>query len=144
MSKIRNNVSVTSGNVTGVTAGAAVSGNAVFMGGTSLKVSNLSALVQVTANTSGLTMTARWQGSNDNTTWFNAVGLNNAANVALATGASGGGNVASKVIISAPREIEGWKFARCQVLIGVATGTTNDLYSIGYSYRQYTPGERSA
>lgn len=143
MSKIRNQVSATSGNVTGVTAGAAVSGSTVFMGGVSLKVTQLSALVGVTANTSGLTLTARWQASNDASSWFTLVGANNAANVALATGASGGGNVAANVISSPPQAIEGWKYARCQVLVGVATGTTNDLYSIKYSYRQLAPGEKA-
>jgi hypothetical protein len=143
MSKIRNQVSATTGNVTGVTAGAAVSGATVFMGGTSLKVATLSALVGVTANTSGLTFTPRWQASNDASTWYTMVGANNAASVALATGASGGGNSAATVISSPPQAIEGWKYARCQLLVGVATGTTSDLYSIKYSYRQFSPGEMS-
>jgi hypothetical protein len=145
MSMIRDIVSTVTGTVTGVAPGGAVSGNAVMMGGVTQKVKDLTALVQVTANTNTITLKARWQVSFDNSTWYTMANdpLNGAA-IALATGVTP--QVATpntNTVIPAPAGITGWKFARCQVVVGVVTGTTNDTYSIGYSYRQLSSGEQS-
>lgn len=136
MSHLRQNISTVTGNVTGVTSGT-VAGNKVFMGGTTPKVDNLSALVAVTANTSGLTFTHSWQVSVTASTWYTVKDPFNATTtVALATGASGGGNVANTKVIPAPTEIKGWAYARLILTVAGGTGTTSDVYSIGYSYRQ--------
>lgn len=140
MSLLKQAVSTATGNATGIGSGSAVSGNAVFMGGTSLKVSDLSALISVTANTSGLTLAPRWQVSADNSTWYTCKADPDNANAVLATGASGGGNVTGNVVLPAPSFVKGWKYARAQVVVGAATGTTNDLYSIAYNYRQHRSG----
>lgn len=141
MSLLRLGASATSGNATGVASGSAISGPAIFMGGNCLKVSDLSALVAVTANTSGLTFAPRWQVSKDNSTWYTCKADPDNANAVLATGASGGGNVTGAVPLPAPSFSKGWKYARAQVVVGGATGTTNDLYAIEYEYRQHRSGK---
>lgn len=140
MSILKQAVSTATGNATGVASASAVSGNVVFMGGSSLKVTDLSALISVTANTSGLTFAPRWQVSADNSTWYSCKADPDNANATFATGASGGGNVTGAVVIPAPSFVKGWKYARAQAVVGGTTGTTNDLYSIAYNYRQHRSG----
>jgi hypothetical protein len=141
MSILKQAVSTASGNATGVASASAVSGNAVFMGQTALRVTDLSALIAVTANTSGLTFAPRWQVSADNSTWYSCKADPDNANAVLATGASGGGNVTGSVPLPAPSFVKGWKYARAQVVVGGTTGTTNDLYSISYNYRFHRRGK---
>lgn len=140
MSVLKQLVSTLTGNATGVAAGSVVSGNVVHMGNRSSFKGDLSAHVNVTANTSGLTMSPKWKVSSDNSTWYELVDQANTAVVALATGASGGGDVNGSKVISAPSAIKGWQFARMDVEIGVATGTTNDVWSVAYTYRQHRAG----
>lgn len=142
MSVLKEIVSTATGDVTGDAAGTVVGGNAVHMGHTSLRVTDLSALIDVTANTSGLTFTPRWQVSADNSTWYTLASPDNPAMVALATGASGGGDDNGVVALAAPSAVKGWQYARAAVVTAGATGTTNDVYSIGYSYRQHRSGSR--
>jgi hypothetical protein len=131
---------IASGNATGVVAGDQVNGATLFVGGADPKVSHLSALVTVDAETNTLTMTGKWQASNDGSTWVDvAHAPQNPAGVALATGTAGADADVVRVL-PAPDAVYGYKFARCSVVVGVVTGTTNDTYSIGYSYRQLDPG----
>lgn len=133
-------VSTATGTATGIGSGTAISGNTVRIGGQSLIKSDLSALISVTANSSGLTFTPRWQVSANGSTWYTLKQPENPSVLALATGASGGGDVAGVAVISAPSAVKGWQYARAQVVVGAATGTTNDTYSIGYAYRQHRIG----
>lgn len=136
---LRYNVSGTTGNASTLVAGSTIAGSAIFMGQDFRKVANLVALASFTAATSGLTATGVWQGSNDNSTWVNLTGGNNAANVIFATGP-----LAIKTAsFDAPLGASGWKFVRFTFLTGVQTGGTSDLYSIAYSYRQLTGSEGS-
>ena len=123
-------------NLNGLAAGSVVGGNAVDIGDNARqKVLNLSALVTVDAETSTLTITAKWQVSNDGTTWVDVTnGTQNAAGVALATG-TGGADAAVTRAIPAPRAVYGWRKARLALVTGVASGTTSDTYSISYCYR---------
>lgn len=98
-----------------------------------VKAGSLSSLVTVDAETNTLTMTARWQVSNDASTWVDVVVPNNPANVALATG-TGGADAAVSRAIAAPEAVYGWRYARLVVQNGVATGATADTYAIGYCY----------
>lgn len=50
------------------------------------ELKNISALVYVKATTNTLTVTAKWQVSNDGSTFYDAYGPNRATNVAIATG----------------------------------------------------------
>lgn len=140
MSVLKQNVNTATGDATGVGAGSVVSGNVVQMGNVGRRLVDLSALVNVTANTSGLTMSPKWKVSADNSTWYEVADQVNSAVVALATGASGGGDVNGQKVIPAPSAIKGWQYARMDVEIGGETGTTNDVYSIGYTYRQHRSG----
>lgn len=131
---------IASGNATGVGAGGQVNGKQLFMGGIDQKVAHVSALITALAETNTLTLSAKWQGSNDGSTWLDlAHSPQNPAAVALATGTSGT-DTAVTTVVPAPASAYGYKFARCSLVVGVTTGTTNDTYSIGYSYRQFDAG----
>lgn len=95
----------------------------------------LSAHVQVTAQTSTLTIYASWQVSMDDTTYYDVAPVNNAALVALATGTAGADTAVNKVI-PAPDAAYAWKYARVQLYTGVASATTGDLGGIKYYYRE--------
>lgn len=98
-----------------------------------MDVADLSAVVTVTAATASLTFTPRWQGSNDNSTFYTVASApNNPAVVAIATGTS----ASTSVIVPAPTALHSYQFARFQLVVGGATGAGTDLYSIGYTYRQ--------
>jgi len=128
------------GTATGVAPAGQVNGNALFMGGINQKVTFVSALVTVDAETDTITTTAKWQGSDDKSTWFDlAHEPQNPAGVALATGTSGSDAAVTKAI-PAPPSAYGYRYARCSIVIGVVTGTDNDTYSIAYSYRQVDAG----
>ena len=79
---------------------------------------SLSGLVAATASTSTLTIAANWQVSTDNSTYYDVVPPNNAANVVLITG-NGTGATTSKVVPC--QELFGWKYARLKAYTGVAT-----------------------
>lgn len=130
----RYNVSGVSGNANTLVSGSVIAGNSVFMGGNFQKVDELAALVSVTAATSTITFTGKWQGSNDNSTWVDSVGANNAANVALATGTA---TIVTKAL-DLPYGAYSWRYVRFVLVTGVATGGTTDLYSIAYNYKQLT------
>lgn len=139
---LRQLVSTVTGTVTGVASGGTVAGSAVFMGGQDAKVKALSALVSVTALTNTLTFKARWQVSTDNSTWYVCAGSpDNPANIALTTGVTPQVATPGIAVIPAPSSVEGWSYARMQLVVGGTTGTTNDTYSIGYSYRQFGAGD---
>lgn len=132
----RFNSSVASGNANGVTAGSAINGNTLFLGGDTNKVKNLSALLDCDIETNTITYTAKWQVSNDASTWYDLA--NNTANAAatvIGTGTAGADAQVQKVI-PAPDCIYGYRFCRMAIVIGVATGASADTYSIGYSYDQ--------
>src|SRR6185312_1951752 len=134
---IRYNVNGVSGNANTLVSGSVIPGNAVFNGNNFQKVDRLTALVSVTAATSTITFTGKWQVSSDNSTWVDIVGGNNAANVTFATGTA---TIVTKAL-DAPQGAYGWKYARFVLVTGVTTGGASDLYSIAYSYRQLTGAE---
>ena len=135
------NAHVTTGTADAVAPAGQVDGASLFMGSDVKKVKDLSALVTVDAETDTLTLTPKWQGSNDKTTWFNFVhGTNNAAAIAIATG-TGGADASVVKVIPAPAGIEGWRYARCSLIVGVVTGTTSDTFSIAYNYSQLAGGD---
>lgn len=136
MAHLRYNVSVVTGNCTGISA-TAVTGASVFIGGMSKRVIDLSAFCDVTASTASLTYTPSWQVSNDNTNWVTC-SLNPVIGAAAAIATGAGSH--KQVAVEAPAAAFGYKFARCLLTIGGATGTTNDVYSIGYSYRHLDAG----
>lgn len=136
MSKVYN-ASSKSVTASGQSSGTVLAGNPIFMGSGAAKVGSLTALVSFTANTSTLTVTPKWQGSNDNATWVDLASANNAANVTYATG-----TVAIKTAsIDAPLGAYGWRFSRFCFVTGVTTGGAADIGTIAYNYRQLLGGE---
>lgn len=134
---LRYNVAGVSGNANTLVSGSVIAGNAVFVGSNYQKVSNLTALVSVTAATSTITFVGQWQVSNDNSTWVKAANSNNAAYVTIATGTA----AIVTESFDAPSAVYGWRYARFVLITGVTTGGASDLYSIAYGYRQLTGAE---
>lgn len=135
---IRYKVSGVSGNANTLVAGTVTPGNTVAIGATNQKIAHLAAIVNVTAATSTLTWTGKWQVSNDNSTWIDLRQSNNAANVVLATGTSAAtGDIAFDV----PYAAYGFRFTRFVLVNGVVTGAAGDLYAISYVYRSLSSGQ---
>lgn len=128
----RYNVSAVTGNADTLTAGSVIEGNAVDT--SRMSKGSLSALVSVDCETNTLTMVAKWQVSNDSSTWVDVALTNNAANVTLATGTASADATVTKAIV-APDAVFGWTYARLVIVTGVVTGNAVDTYSIGYCYR---------
>lgn len=92
----------------------------------------LSAQVTITADTATMTVTPVWQGSDDNSTFFDLHQPNNAAFVIQATGTV----AANARIISAPPGALAVRFLRLVYRVGVATGGAADVGNIGYNYQK--------
>jgi len=124
----------TTGNLNGVTAGNAASGASVLT--QNVTPGTLCAVFTVLAETNTLTQTARWQGSDDGSTWINIANApQNPAGVAMATGTAGADSAVT-VAVPAPDGYSGFRFVRAQTVVGVATGASADTYSIAYRYVQ--------
>lgn len=111
-------------------------------GGTSIRTNNilpgtLSCVFLVDAETDTITITGKWQVSDDNVTFVDMPTQNNAANVVLATGTAGA-DAAVTLAIPAPLAISGRKWVRAAVINGVATGNTVDTFSMTLNYRKVT------
>lgn len=130
-----------SGTFNGVAAGSKVSGTAIAIGRDYPRISNLSCVAVIDAETDGITITPQWEVSNDDSTYVAAMPSNAAANVILGTGTSGA-DTSHTVTIVAPDCVYGWQYARISFVVGVQTGTTNDTYDIGYCFRQLNGSER--
>jgi hypothetical protein len=130
-SMLRFNTGIVTGTLNTV-SNASVTGSTMFLGTSFLKVEHLSAYLIVTAATSSITVRPYWQVSNDGTTFRN---MHNDANVPLQLAVATGAENVTEVVPS-PKGVEGYRYARCMLLVGGATGGASDLFSIGYSYRQ--------
>jgi hypothetical protein len=127
-------LSAGSGNLNAVAAGATTGGTAFSTA--NLALDTLSCLFTVLAETSTLTIAAKWQVSDDNSTWYDLVESNNPANVALATG-TGGADVAVSRAIVCPSGALGWKYVRPAIVTGVTTGASADTYSFTLKVREF-------
>lgn len=119
--------------INGITAGNVVAGPRILM--QDVRVNTLAARCTVTAETNTLTLTAVWEVSQDGSTWLRARGEANASEVALATGTAGADAAVTRVI-DAPNAVYAFRYARCSMLVGVATGGASDLASVTYDYQQ--------
>lgn len=132
----RSNFLPTTGNANGVAAGAFINGAALKMA--RCRPHTLSAQVTVDAETTSLTFSLVWQGSNDATGAFaSPVDLANDVNgapVVLATGTAGADAAVTKAV-AAPAAAYGFKYVRCRLLVGGAAGLAADTYSMGYNFR---------
>lgn len=123
---------------TGVTAlsGAAPqtgAGNTLSAVAMRVALGSLSALVYAQATTNTLTITGKWQVSQNGSTWRDCFTSNNAAQVIIVTGT--GSAVASTRAVEAPACAYGFPFIRYVVVTGAATAAAGDEFNIGYNYR---------
>lgn len=130
------NAHVATGTANGITPGDPVSGNAVFLGKQTQKVTDLSAVITIDAEANGLSFSPRWQVSDDNSTYYTVAQTpDNPATIPIATG-TGGADAAVSRVIPAPASVLSYQYARCQLVVNAVTGTSSDTYSIGYTYRK--------
>jgi hypothetical protein len=102
----------------------------------SVEPGSLSCLFTVLAETNTITITGKFQVSDDNSTWYNLAGdAQNPANVAIATGTAGA-DTAVSVVLPVPLSALGWKYVRPAIVNGVATGASGDTYSFSFRYRR--------
>ena len=100
-----------------------------------LEPGTLSVLLYAQATTNTLTLTGKWQVSLKGTTadtWYDAMTVNDAANVLLVTGT--GSAVNSTRFVEAPDSVYGYRFARYVLVTGGTTASTGDEYSMSYQY----------
>lgn len=122
----------TSAPVAGTTTGGTALGTADIQPGT------LSCLFTVLAETNTLTITGKFQVSDDNSTWYDLAGdAQNPANVAIATGTAGADTATTRVLPVPPSAV-GWKYIRAAVVNGVATGAAGDTYAFSFRYRKFS------
>lgn len=114
--------------LTGILSGADGLGATLLM--SQVQTGTLSANTDFTAATSTLTLTPVWQVSTDGTNWRDAFIENDAAAVIQATGTS----AISKRVVSAPSAVYGFRYARLNARVGVATAGASDLAVISYNF----------
>lgn len=129
--KLVNGAQSASGDLDTNAAGTIEGGATLLMD--KVEIGSLSATVTVDAETSTITIAAVWEVSNNGTTWLLCTPVNNAAAVVLATGTAGADAAVTRVI-PANDAVYGWRYARCSVQNGVATGAAVDTYAIAYNY----------
>ncbi len=127
----------TTSTLNGVASGTTVGMAAVFIGNANKRsVEGLSANLLLDVETSTLTVAAKWQVSNDKSTWVDlAHAPNNPAAVVVGTG-TGGADASITLAIPALEAVYGYKWARIALVTGVTTGASADTYTVGYSYRK--------
>lgn len=132
---LMNNQLHTTGNFSTDVSGTVVGGSAVPMG--NVVPGSLSARLALTAATSTITLAARWQVSDDNSTWEDCL-LEGADVVAALTDLIiATGTAAIKTVhMGAPDIAYSKKYARVSLVVGVTTGGTSDLYDIKYDWRK--------
>jgi hypothetical protein len=123
--------------ITGFTGAApqTVAGNTILID--NVKLGSLSANVYAKATTNTLTITAKWQTSDDNSTWRDAYLANRPANVVVVTGT--GSAVIDNISLSAPDCVYGHRYARCIAISGVGTGggAGVDESNVSYAYQKW-------
>ena len=117
-----------------------VTGNTVSMVAQNIWPGTLSATVYALATTNTLTLTAKWQVSNDGSTFRDAYPSNRPSNVAIATGT--GGAVTDTIDVAAPDCVYAHLYSRVIVVsgVGVGGGLAVDEASIAYSWQVAPPG----
>lgn len=117
-------------------AGTTTAGTALATAG--IEMGSLSCLFTLLAETNTITLTGKFQVSNDNSTWYNLAGdAQNPANVLLCTGTAGA-DTATSVVLPVPPSALGWKYVRPAVVNGVATGASGDTYAMTFYFRKFS------
>jgi hypothetical protein len=96
---------------------------------------SMSCLFTLLAETNTLTLTGKFQVSDDNSTWYDLAGdAQNPANVLIATGTAGADTAVTRVL-PVPPSAFGWRYVRAAIVNGVATGAAGDTYAFSFRYR---------
>ncbi len=112
-------------------------------GGTAIPTSNIepgsmSCLFTLLAETNTLTLTGKFQVSDDNSTWYDLAGdAQNPANVLIATGTAGADTAVTRVL-PVPVPAYAWKYIRAAIVNGVATGAAGDTYALSFRCVRYS------
>jgi len=115
-------------------AGTTTAGTAISTA--NLEPGSVSCLFTLLADTNTLTLTGKFQVSDDNSTWYDLAGdAQNPANVAVATGTAGADTAVTRVLPLPPSAL-GWKWIRAAIVNGVATGASIDTYAFSWHYRR--------
>src|SRR5690242_14962158 len=98
-----------SGNLNGITSGSVVNGTTMLP--LTWARESVTCLVALNLTTNTMTVTVKFQGSTDSSTWYDIAGdAQNPANVAIATGT--GSPVATNKILPLPQGAERWPYMR--------------------------------
>lgn len=125
-----------SGTLDTVVAGTTTGGTAISTA--NIEKGTLSCLFTVDAETDTITITGKFQVSDDQATWYDLAGdAQNPANVVIATG-TGGADASVSVVLPVPISAMGWKWVRAAVVNGVAEGEAVDTYSFSFRARQFS------
>jgi len=120
---------LTAAPVTGTTTGGTALATAGIENGT------LSCLFTLDAETTSITLTGKFQVSDDNSTWYNLAGdAQNPANVAIATGTAGA-DATVDMVLPVPPAALGWKYVRAAIVNAGATGAAGDTYAMTFHFR---------
>jgi len=125
-------------SITATAFGAVAAGTTAATGASnSVKMADIAdgtqliALATMVVNTTSLTVTPKWQGSLDGSTWVDIFSLNSAANVATAAGT--GSNVTTTRALLLLKCA--FRHVRCVFVTGGATAhATNDTYALSYNW----------
>lgn len=124
-----------SGNLDTLVAGTTTGGNALDC--STVEPGSLSCLFVVDAETDTITITGKFQVSNNNSTWYDLAGdAQNPANVTLATG-TGGADASVSRVLPVPASALSWRYVRAAVVNAVATGASVDTYAFTWQYRPF-------
>jgi hypothetical protein len=134
-SRIKYNQTPTAATATGAVAAGSTVGTAAANKVLMAKVADgteVGCIVSMKVNTTSLTLTPKWQGSQDGTTWRDLFSANSAANVATAGGTGSDVTTVRDVAIGK----RGYKYVRVVFVTGGATAhATADTYEIiGYNW----------
>lgn len=112
-------------------------------GGTAIPTANielgtLCCLFTLLAETNTLTLTGKFQVSDDNSTWYDLAGdAQNPANVAISTGTAGADTAVTRVLPVPPSALS-WRYVRAAIVNGVATGASGDTYAFSFRCRRFS------
>ena len=94
---------------------------------------SISCLWVVDVETNTATMTAGWQVSDDDSTYYTVSDIDYTASTVLFTG-TGGADASVTVAMGPPDWVYGWKYVRPVTILGGTTGNTADTYSMSTVY----------
>jgi phenylpropionate dioxygenase-like ring-hydroxylating dioxygenase large terminal subunit len=122
----------------GVTAGTAVSTVGLVLqagGANNIEFNSLAALVETNITTSTMTVTTKWQVSNDGTSWIDLFEKTSQSNTNRS--AAGTGSLVTTQYVQSMDGINpSFPYMRIAVQVGVATGAAGDNVTVSYNWRK--------